>query len=147
MTARVFVDTNILIYAYDSLAVTKRENAADILRGLWQSGNGAISTQVLQEFYVNVTRKVVPPLSPPVARRILRDYIPWVHAPSTPATVIRASEIAEAYQLSFWDGLIIASAEQQDASVILTEDLNHGQRIAGLQIVNPFLNTAWQIPR
>ena len=85
MTARVFVDTNILVYAHDSLSIAKRRLSAEILRSLRESGTGAISTQVLQEFYVNVTRKVHPPQAPMVARQILRDYVSWVHAPSTPA--------------------------------------------------------------
>ncbi|MFN7938880.1 MAG: PIN domain-containing protein [Bryobacteraceae bacterium] len=116
------------------------------MQEFWSTGNGVLSTQVLQEFYVNITRKWRPPLSPSAAREIVRSYAKWVHAPATPSTVIRASEIAEAYQLSFWDSLIIASAEQQSASIILTEDLNDGQRVAGIQIVDPFLHPTFQLP-
>jgi predicted nucleic acid-binding protein len=82
---------------------------------LWASGGGLLSTQVLQEFYVNVTRSLI-----------------------TPVTVARASEIGEIWQLSFGDGMILAAAEQSRADRLLTEDLNHGARIAGIQIVDPF---------
>lgn len=147
MIAKVFVDTNILLYAYDTQSESKHQLATEALQQLWRTGNGVLSTQVLQEFYVNITKKWKPPMSPPEAREVVLAYAKWVHEPSTPSTVIRASEIAEAYQLSFWDGLILASAEQQDASIILTEDLSHGQRIAGIEIVNPFLHTARKRPR
>ncbi len=138
MTGRVFVDTNILIYAYDSALETKHQRAAELLLHLWRTNAGVLSTQVLQEFYVNITRKATPPMSSATAREVVRSYATWVHAPSTPTTILRASEIGEANQLSFWDSLIIASAEEQGATIILTEDLNHGQRIAGLRIINPF---------
>jgi predicted nucleic acid-binding protein len=92
---------------------------------------------VLQEFYVNVTRKIKSPLTPGVARELVRDYAPWVESPIT-GTVARASEIGEIWQLSFWDGMILAAAEQSRADRLLTEDLSHGARIAGVEIVNPF---------
>jgi hypothetical protein len=112
MTVGTFVDSNILI---------------------WASGAGLLSTQVLQGFYVNVTRKIKPPLTPSVAREVVRDYAPWVESPITPATVVRASEIGEIWQLSFWDGMILAAAEQSRADRLLTEDLSHGARIAGIE--------------
>lgn len=69
---------------------------------------------------------------------MVRDYANWVESPLTPATVIRASEICEVWRLSFWDGMILAAAEQSDASLLLTEDLSHGSQVAGIEIVNPF---------
>lgn len=137
MSDIVFVDTNILIYAHDSDAAEKRNRAADALKKLWSDRTGRLSVQVLQEFYVTVTKKLPSTLGRAAAREVIRIYTPWVHAPTTPETVIRATELSELSQLSFWDGLIIASAEQVGANVILSEDLNAGQIVAGVRIVNP----------
>ncbi len=139
MTGTVFVDSNILIYAHDLDAGAKRLCAAARLRELWDSGIGRMSTQVLQEFCVNVTRKIPRPLSGAAAREVVGNYACWVHSPITPATVIRASEIGEAWKLSFWDSMIVAAAEQVAATELLTEDLNHGQIVAGIRIHNPFI--------
>ena len=139
MTARAFVDSNILIYAYDTAAGSRHAQAADKLKDLWRTRTGCLSTQVLQEFYVTITRRIPTPASAPVAREAVRRYAAWVRNPLTPATLLRASEMSEAWQVSFWDGLILAAAEQDDAAELLTEDLNHGQVIAGIRIVNPFL--------
>ena len=137
MTDVVFVDTNILIYAHDRDAGVKRERAARALERLWDEQTGRLSIQVLQEFYVTVTQKLAAARAG--AREVIRTYTPWVHYPTTPATVLRASEIAELSQLSFWDGLIVASAEQAGASQLYTEDLNAGQTIVGVKIVNPLV--------
>jgi len=139
MTARAFVDSNILIYAYDTAAGSRHAQAADRLKDLWRMRTGCLSTQVLQEFYVTITRKIPTPASAPVAREAVRRYAAWVRHPLTPDTVLRASEMSEVWQVSFWDGLILAAAEQDEATELLTEDLNHGQVIAGIRIVNPFL--------
>jgi predicted nucleic acid-binding protein len=135
---RTFVDSNILIYAHDGDAGVRHRNAANRLEELWVSGEGLLSTQVLQEFFVNVTRKIRKPLSASVAREVVRDYTPWATSPITPSTILRASEISDIWQISFWDGMIVAAAEQAGARVLLTEDLNDGQKIAGVEVVNPF---------
>lgn len=139
MTAPVFVDTNILLYAHDRDAGEKGQRASSVVRQLWESGNGAISVQVLQELYVNLTRKLSRPLPSAEAREFVRIYATWVRANPTPVTVQRAIEVAEFARLSFWDAMIVASAEQAGAAELLTEDLNHGQVVAGVRIVNPFL--------
>lgn len=138
MTAPVFVDTNILLYAHDAEAGHKGQRAAAVVRELWESGNGAVSLQVLQELYVNVTRKIPRPLPVADARELVRTYATWVRVSPTVDTVFRAIELAELARISFWDGLIVASAAQAGAIEILTEDLNHGQVIDGVRIVNPF---------
>ncbi len=138
MTAKAFVDSNILIYAHNADAGEKHRVAAAVLRELWESRNGCLSTQVLQEFYVNVTRKIKRPLARAAAREIVRDYAPWVGEPITAATVARASEIEELVRLSFWDSLIAASAEAHGAEELISEDLQHGQTIAGVRVRNPF---------
>ena len=138
MTDKVFVDTNILIYAHDQEAGQKGEQANSILRTLWKSQRGRLSTQVLQEFYVNVTKKIRPPLDRSQAREIIRTYAVWIETETTVGTILRASEISEIWQISFWDSLILASAEEIGASELFSEDLNHGQIIAGVKVVNPF---------
>jgi predicted nucleic acid-binding protein len=139
MIVKVFVDSNILIYAHDSDAGARQRRAADCLRELWDTHAGRLSTQVLQEFYVNVTQKIKPPLSKSSAREVIRNYTPWVQSLIAPGTVVRASEIGEIWRLSFWDSMILATAEQNQAAQLLSEDLKHGEVIAGVKIVNPFL--------
>jgi len=138
MTALRFVDTNILIYGHDRDAGIKHDKARQILTDLWNQENGCLSVQVLQEFFVNVTKKIPQPLPTAVAREVMRIYLPWVRTVSDGEMVVRASEIADAWQTSFWDGMIIAAAERSGASEIFTEDLQNGQRIAGLIVINPF---------
>jgi predicted nucleic acid-binding protein len=138
MSAKTFVDSNVLIYAHDSDAGSRHVQASAALADLWADGTGVLSTQVLQEFYVNVTQKVRVPLSRSVAREVVRDYASWVESLITAGTVVRASEISEVWQLSFWDAMIVATAEQCRADRLLTEDLTHGSRIAGIEVVNPF---------
>jgi len=139
MIERVFVDTNVLIYAHDLDAGLKRDRAVSILSRLWENENGIVSVQVLQEFYVRVTRKIRDPLTPALARGVIKNYLAWQIAPNDPSTVLLASEIAERNQISFWDALIVASASNAGADKILSEGLNHGQVIEGIVIENPFL--------
>lgn len=141
MSDVVFVDSNILIYAHDADAGPKRDRAVENLRLLWESGAGRLSVQVLQEFYVNVTRKLATPIARSTAREVVSSYGAWVLEPTTPETVTRAIDISEMAQIMFWDALIVASAEQVQATHIYSEDLNAGQLIAGLKIVNPLAKT------
>jgi predicted nucleic acid-binding protein len=138
-TAPVFVDSNILVYAHDLDAGAKRSVAAALLERLWEAQTGALSIQVLQEFYVNVTRKIAQPVALAQAREILRQYSPWIRTDTSVATVLRASEISELARISFWGALVVASAEEAECTELATEDLAHGQVIAGVRIVNPFL--------
>jgi predicted nucleic acid-binding protein len=135
----VFVDTNILIYAHDSDAGPKRERSIHCIRPLWEADTGRLSVQVLQEFYVNVTRKLATPVATSTAREVVSTYGTWVRAATTSDTVVRATHIAEMVQISFWDALIVASAEQVGAERIYSEDLNDGQTVAGILIVNPLI--------
>jgi len=140
MSGRRFIDTNVLIYAHDLDAGPRHDRAAEILRDLWRSGLGVISVQVLQEFYVNVTRKIPRPLELADARAVIEAYRAWqVEAPG-PCTVLQASEIQERNRLSFRDAMILATAIEGNAEVLLSEDLNHGQSIEGVRIENPFLH-------
>jgi predicted nucleic acid-binding protein len=137
MSAVAFVDSNILIYAHDLDAGVKRERAMAKLRELWDSGTGRLSVQVLQEFYVNATQKLATPVARSTAREVIKTYGVWVHHATTVETVTRAAEISDLARISFWDALIVASAEEVDADELLSEDLNDGQEIAGINIVNP----------
>lgn len=139
MSVVAFVDSNILIYAHDLDAGVKRERAMAKLRELWDSGTGRLSVQVLQEFYVNATQKLTTPVARSTAREVIKTYGVWVHHATTVETVTRATELAELTRISFWDALIVASAEEVDAEELLSEDLNEGQTIAGIKVVNPLV--------
>jgi predicted nucleic acid-binding protein len=138
MNGKTFVDTNVLLYAYDRVAGPKQETARKVLHGLWLHKTGALSMQVLQEFYFNVTRKIASPLPKTVARRIVGTYVRW-WVETGPAQIAMAFSIEDQARISFWDALIVASAHKSGASRIVTEDLNHGQVIAGIKIENPFI--------
>lgn len=142
MSGKIFVDTNVLVYAHDVDAGDKNRIAAECIAELWETRSGIISSQVLQEFYVTVTRKMPAPLPQSVARTLLSNYRVWQVEVATPDTSIAASEIEERYQLSFWDSLIVAAAAQGGAEVLLTEDMNAGQTVEGVRIVNPFALTS-----
>lgn len=137
MSGVAFVDSNILIYAHDLDAGVKRERAVAKLRELWNSGTGRLSIQVLQEFYVNATQKVATPVARSTAREIIKTYGVWVRHATTVETVARAAEISDLARISFRDALIVASAEEVDADELLSEDLNAGQSIVGIRIMNP----------
>lgn len=138
LAARTFVDTNVLVYAHNADAGPKHDAAKRRVAELWAMEDGVLSVQVLQELYVNVTRKIPRPLDRATARELLRVYGAWLCAPTGLQHIVRASEIEEANKLSFWDSLIIVSAATAGASVLLTEDLNHGQVVEGVRIENPF---------
>ena len=138
MSDRVFVDTNILIYAHDVDAGQKHIIARGRIRDLWASREGVVSLQVLQELYVNVTRKIPKPLSRKVARGLVGSYAAWTVQRVDASDVVHASEIEERHKLSFWDALIVVAAHKATAGTLLSEDLNHGQRIEGVRGENPF---------
>jgi predicted nucleic acid-binding protein len=135
----VFVDTNILVYAYDRDAGSKRQVARDLLAQLWIERRGVLSTQVLQELYVTVTRKLQRPMPRMAARRLIGLYGRWQVREIRVADLRLASEIEENYQLSFWDGLIVAAATSLGARRVASEDMQHGQQIGSVRIVNPFV--------
>jgi predicted nucleic acid-binding protein len=133
-----FVDTNILLYAHDRSAGDKQAKAANLLTQLWEDRSGVLSPQVLQEFLVNAVRKLQSPLSLAKTRDIVRTYGLWVTRDAKVDDILRATEIMELTSFSFWDSLIIASAEAAGCEVLYSEDMQHGQQVAGLTICNPF---------
>jgi predicted nucleic acid-binding protein len=140
MTAKAFVDTNILVYAYDRGAGDRHEKALILIEQLWQSGNGILSTQVLQEFYVNVRRKAQRPVTVEQARSLISDYLAWDPIVNDGEAMLEAIDLEQRYQLSFWDSLIVAAALKGGASIIYSEDFNHGQAFGALEVQNPFLD-------
>jgi predicted nucleic acid-binding protein len=135
---KIFVDTNLLVYSHDVDSGQKHQIARNILLELWGNRNGVLSVQVLQEFYVTMTRKVLHPIPPSRVRNIIRDYFSWHVEVNDLNSVLIASRIGEDYKISFWDGLIVAAALKANADKILTEDLQSGQIIEGISIENPF---------
>ncbi|NLE60323.1 MAG: PIN domain-containing protein [Planctomycetes bacterium] len=133
-----FVDTNILVYAHDTSSGAKCARARELVRELWDSGEGGLSIQVLQEFYVAVTRKAPRPLSAADAARIVGDLSTWeVYCPAV-HDVLDAIRVHERWRLSFWDAMIVVSARQLGCRVLWSEDLNAGQVIEGLEVRSPF---------
>ena len=133
-----FLDTNILVYAYDSSAGRKHQKARDIMIELWDSGLGMLSTQVLQEFYVTVTQKIPKPMKRNAARQIIQDLMCWEVIINDGGTILAAIDLQETYRLSFWDAMIVQSALKGGAVSLLSEDLEAGLKIDRMTIVNPF---------
>jgi len=136
MTAPVFVDTNVLIYALDEADRKKQQLAQAWRMELWKSRRGRISYQVLQEFYVKVTQKW--PTARERARAEVRDLLAWQPVAADATLLERAWKIQDRYRFSFWDALIVAAARVASCRYLLTEDLQADQEIDGILVVNPF---------
>lgn len=137
-----FIDTNVLLYAYDASAGARHERAVALVGDLGARRRAALSVQVLQEFYVNATRKIAEPLSHDLAVERVRVLGRWpTHAPAA-HDVTAAAVLAHDAQLSFWDAMIIRSATELGCAVLWSEDLNAGQRIAGVEVRDPFVESA-----
>lgn len=135
---REFVDANVLVYAFDASAGRKQETAHALLDRLWESKTGCVSLQVLQEFFVTVTKKVAQPLPVEDATARIRELAAWhVFAPTT-ADVITAIGLHTQAKIGFWDALIVLAASESGCDVLWTEDLSDGQRLRGVRIRNPF---------
>ncbi len=135
---RQFVDTNVLVYAHDATAGDKHRRARQLVADLWANGNGCLSIQVLQEFYVTVTRKVRQPLDPDVARQQVEDLGEWqAHSP-TVGDVVEAIRLQQRARLSFWDAMLIISAHRLGCGVLWSEDLADDEVLAGVTVRNPF---------
>jgi len=135
---RLFVDTNVLVYAYDETAAEKHEQAKEIVRDLWENRNGVLSMQVLQEFFITVTRKIPKPADIDTAADIVRDYLQWRVVILRGQSILSAIDIQRRHLISFWDALILQAAVEGDAACLLTEDLSHGANLCGVEISNPF---------
>ena len=136
MAERVFVDTNVIVYADDLDAGAKRERAQEVLHQLYVDGNGVVSTQVLQEFFVAATRKLG--VAPEIARRKVDLLARLDVVTIEPSLILDAIDLHRLHPLSFWDALIVQAAAASGCRRLLTEDLQSGRSIAGVQIENPF---------
>ena len=139
MSAKCFVDTNILVSRRDSTEAIKQPKAEQWLMQLWANKSGRISTQVLNEYYVTVTQKLKPGLSKERARSDIRALSVWQPLAMSTSLIESSWEIQDRYDYSWWDTLIISSALLLDCTYLISEDMQHEQVIGSLTIVNPFL--------
>jgi predicted nucleic acid-binding protein len=135
---KIFVDTNVLVYGYDTSAGEKHRKASATLKDLWDSGRGVLSTQVLQEFFVTVTRKLPKPMAPDDAETIVGDLLKWDVAVIDGVAILEAIDLHKVHGYSFWDSLILAAAIKEGCTILLSEDLSSNQVIHGVTIKNPF---------
>jgi predicted nucleic acid-binding protein len=136
MTARCFVDTNVLVYADDRSAGPKREHARQLIREVMASGNGALSLQVLQEYFAVATRKLGP--SGAAARRRVELFSKLDVVILGVEDILAAIDLHRLLAFSIWDALVIRAALNAGCRTLYSEDLQDGQRIDGVQVVNPF---------
>lgn len=136
---REFVDTNILVYAFDRSAGDKQARAEALLSRLWTSQTGCLSVQVLQEFFVVVTGKVPRPLPVAIAAERVREFAAWLVFAPTAADVLAAIALQQEAKLSFWDAMIAHAASESGCETLWSEDLKDGQAVRGVHIRNPFL--------
>lgn len=137
-----FVDTNVLVYAHDASETVRQPAARAVLAELWRTRLGALSTQVLQEFYVVATRKFDPPMPRGQARDLVDAYSSWQLIQIDVPLVLAASRLEERHTLSFWDALIVEAARRAGATRLISEDLQAGRRLGGVLIDNPFASTS-----
>jgi predicted nucleic acid-binding protein len=142
MADKYFVDTNILLYAHDPSAGVKRDRARQLIEHLWTTGQGVLSTQILQELCVNLRRKVRPPLPLDEIRRLVQDYLSWEIVVNSPESAIQALEIEVRYKISYWDALVLQAAESADAAILYSEDLATGQKYGAIRVVDPLRSNA-----
>ena len=139
MADKFFVDTNILIYAHDRSAGTKHQRALHAIERLWTTGQGVLSTQILQELCINLRRKLARPLPVDEVRRLIQDYLSWEIVVSSPEAVLQALEIEVRYKIGFRDALVLQAAEQSGAAILYSDDLATGQNYGPVRVMNPLL--------
>lgn len=132
---KVFLDANILIYAQDQDSPDKQRRSREVIAALADSGAGVISTQVLQEYYVTVTRKLG--VAPLAAKSVLQTFKIFEMVQASPDLIDDAIDCSVLNTVSFWDALIIAAAASSGCAIVYSEDLNPGQTIQGVRIENP----------
>lgn len=137
MSVKSFVDTNVLVYAHDTSAGPKRDVAGALVERLWHDASANTSVQVLQEFYVTLRRKVTA-VPESAARELVALYGRWRTFQPDASDVLAAIDLHQENQLSFWDAMIVISAARLDCAIIYSEDMNSGQSVLGVEIINPF---------
>lgn len=138
MTDRVFVDTNILVYSRDLGAGSKHQKANELVHKCWENRSGVTSIQVLNEYFVTVTRKLKPGLNPGVAWRDISLLRTWQLIQLDWMLLERAYEVFSGHSISWWDAQIVAAAQIADCRFLYTEDLNDGETFGKLVVQNPF---------
>lgn len=133
-----FLDTNVLVYAFERGGSPKKRAAERLIRDLMAGDRLRVSTQVLQELFVTLTRKVARPCSVSDALALIDDLTAWPLFVVDHAAIRAAGELTEQASVSFWDALIVVAAARSGASVLYTEGLSHGERMLAIEIVNPF---------
>lgn len=137
-----FCDTNVIVYAYDVTAGQKRLQAKRLLDRLWDTGTGVVSVQILQELFVTLIRKTLPPLPATTARSIVRDLASWRVIEPTRHDVLEAIDGSLRWNSSFWDAMLLVAAKKAGAGVLWSEDLGDGQAFDGVVVRNPFQTEA-----
>jgi predicted nucleic acid-binding protein len=138
MSAKAFVDTNILVYAHDPGSGAKHDRAKALVSRFWEQRSGVVSTQVLQELYVDLRKVAKKPIPQAEAKRMLADYLTWELVVNDGESILEALELEERYQISFWDALIVQAANAAGVENLYSEDFNHGQMYGSVIAVNPF---------
>ena len=138
MNDRYFVDTNIIVYSKDLSEPEKQPIAIDWMSRLWHEKTGRISVQVLNEYYVTVTRKLDKGFTQKEAWKHIESFFAWQPLPLDDKLIRKARHIELRHQVSWWDALIVAAAMQTQCNIILTEDLQHGRKINQITIQDPF---------
>ena len=133
-----FVDTNVLLYAHDDKPDPRCKTAKELVGRLWDSRTGVLSTQVLQEFYVNATKVYKLAMSRAEARRALASYAQWRVIPTDAQMIMSASRFEEEHTVAFWDALIVQAALRAGATFLVSEDMQDGRRFGSLTVRNPF---------
>jgi len=140
MSDKYFVDTNILMYAHDTSAGAKHERAKALVEELWRDRTGVVSTQVLQELCVNLRRKAGRPLDVKATREVVVDYLTWHVIVNGGESIVAALDIEGRYRISFWDALVVQSAQTAGADILYSEDLSDGQHYGSVRVVNPLVD-------
>ena len=135
---REFVDANVLVYAFDLSAARKQQAAQQLLERLWESGTGCVSVQVLQEFFVTITKKVPKPLPVDDANARIRELAAWTVFAPTAEDILTAIDLHAQAKIGFRDAMVVLAAAESECEVLWTEDLNDGQTLRGVRIQNPF---------
>lgn len=136
MSARSFFDTNVLVYADDKAAPAKQRRALELVAEHRRAGTGVVSMQVLQEYFVTVTRKLH--VDPSIARRKVELLAEFDVAMPEVADVLAAIDLRRLHRFSFWDALVLRAAKQSGCDILLSEDLQEAREVDGVRIVNPF---------
>ncbi|HEU0008519.1 MAG TPA: PIN domain-containing protein [Verrucomicrobiae bacterium] len=136
MTAECFLDANVLVYAVSKAPAeaNKKKRALELI----EEEDFGVSTQILQEFYVTTTRKLKQPIPPEDALKFIRSLAAFPLVPVDLALIQRGAALSQRYQISYWDGAVLAAAERLSAKTVFSEDMSHGQRYGSVTVVNPF---------